>query len=845
MRGGAVLAVGVAIGLTLPVLVAPERPAVAAAASEGIAPTTTTDTTQSFPGGLTVTLSQESWPTGWPQANANKWRMGPITASQAWYAKPSITSAAYAPTGVVDEMGMASYVTPASCVGGAPANPAINATAVCSNGGFFKFTFNRPVNNPTLSITDVGGFTDYYFSNGGVSNAPMNGVTSTQVAATLRLTGGVTGMRYLTSQGNFDPATIAVNTITGYEVNRAAWFDVNAVTTVDTGANASTPAPRGTGTLLVPQPTGPTNAGAPETWGTGSGTVQILGTGITEVVFDTTLKWFNANMIDESTSVQDSTKLATMWDWFRTHGDSWGFSWRIDYIPDPAPAPSPGGGGATPALLVASNAYTTTFNTPLAVNAPGVLANDSGSGLAVVSNTKPANGTATVNRNGSFTYTPNPGFIGTDCFTYVVSDSYGQSASASTCVTVPIPPKPTITAGDDTFSTPQNTPLSASVVGNDAYSPGSTFTLMSTPSHGTVTMQPSGDFTYTPDPDYSGSDAFTYQVCAGAPYPEICSTATVTVTVPGPTASTLPGAVLKGVLPGSTDPMTFRPPRNWPTGGSMAIAPTGTGDWGSRVKVPGKGTWEVKGDKVVFTPLPGFTGTTSVDYRTTSPSGESRTSTFTAVAPIVAVDDSSSTQPGKAVSGSVAGNDRFPAGSTFTVSAAPAHGSVTLRPDGTWTYLPAPGFVGTDSFGYRVCAPAPNQNLCDSAMVTIVVPGAGKAAASPATEARRAGTRTPTIFRLTSHAKPSPGARFLGEASAIAPLGVAPRASSTGWSTIVRTPKGTWTLNGSKVAFRPARGFSGTATIRYRMMDSTRQWVFSTLTVNAPKVPGSIHAGVV
>lgn len=38
------------------------------------------------------------------------------------------------------------------------------------------------------------------------------------------------------------------------------------------------------------------------------------------------------------------------------------------------------------------------------------------------------------------------------------------------------------------------------------------------------------------------------------------------------------------------------------------------------------------------------------------------------------------------------------------VSRAPSHGSLTLRPDGSFTYLPSPGFTGEDSFGYLVRA---------------------------------------------------------------------------------------------------------------------------------------------
>ncbi|HZT56562.1 MAG TPA: Ig-like domain-containing protein [Burkholderiaceae bacterium] len=76
-----------------------------------------------------------------------------------------------------------------------------------------------------------------------------------------------------------------------------------------------------------------------------------------------------------------------------------------------------------------------------------------------------------------------------------------------------------------------NTPANANVSGNDKYPPNSTFTPVTPPSHGTVTLYPDGSYTYTPANNYSGTDTFTYKVCELAPNDTLCSTATVTVTV--------------------------------------------------------------------------------------------------------------------------------------------------------------------------------------------------------------------------------------------------------------------------------------------------------------------------
>jgi VCBS repeat-containing protein len=56
-----------------------------------------------------------------------------------------------------------------------------------------------------------------------------------------------------------------------------------------------------------------------------------------------------------------------------------------------------------------------------------------------------------------------------------------------------------------------------------------TATVVTYPAHGTVTLLPDGNFTYTPTANFSGSDSFTYRASAGTP--SLTSDATVTITV--------------------------------------------------------------------------------------------------------------------------------------------------------------------------------------------------------------------------------------------------------------------------------------------------------------------------
>ena len=77
---------------------------------------------------------------------------------------------------------------------------------------------------------------------------------------------------------------------------------------------------------------------------------------------------------------------------------------------------------ALPAAV--NDAYTTLGSVVLTAGADtGVLANDSGSPLALVAHTNPAHGALVLGADGAFIYTPQGGFVGTDTFTYTVSDA--------------------------------------------------------------------------------------------------------------------------------------------------------------------------------------------------------------------------------------------------------------------------------------------------------------------------------------------------------------------------------------------------------------------------------------
>jgi VCBS repeat-containing protein len=133
--------------------------------------------------------------------------------------------------------------------------------------------------------------------------------------------------------------------------------------------------------------------------------------------------------------------------------------------------------------------------------------------------TGPANGTVTLNADGSFDYTPNADFNGTDTFTYTASDSTGVSAETTVTITVnAVNDAPT--AGEDAYSTDEDTALTIAapgVLSNDTDPEGDAMSaiLGTGPANGTVTLNADGSFAYTPNANFNGSDSFTYKTSDG------------------------------------------------------------------------------------------------------------------------------------------------------------------------------------------------------------------------------------------------------------------------------------------------------------------------------------------
>ncbi len=120
---------------------------------------------------------------------------------------------------------------------------------------------------------------------------------------------------------------------------------------------------------------------------------------------------------------------------------------------------SPAGARSVPqavcVVAVADDAYSTPQDTPLVVADPGVVTNDTicGTDGLVISESSPTHGTLTNfdDAGGGFTYTPDPGFTGTDSFTYRLEDVEGSPTGT---VTITVAPLATTTVAPTTTAAP-------------------------------------------------------------------------------------------------------------------------------------------------------------------------------------------------------------------------------------------------------------------------------------------------------------------------------------------------------------------------------------------------------
>jgi VCBS repeat-containing protein len=391
--------------------------------------------------------------------------------------------------------------------------------------------------------------------------------------------------------------------------------------------------------------------------------------------------------------------------------------------------------------VAANDSFSTDEDTPLVRTAGnGVLVNDndadSGDTLTAFATVTgaPANGDLVLGTDGGFTYTPDPNFNGTDSFTYIAKDGLADSAPATVTITVnPINDPPTTVA--DSYVTGVNTALTKNaadgVLKNDTDPETPTGltaaqVVGSGPTHGTLSFNADGSFTYTPENNFTGNDSFTYTASDGT-LTSNAAIVTIKVNAP-PTAANDPQYTAT-----EDTPLTIAAAQ-----GVLVNDSDVNGDTFTAVEVtgPANGTLTLAANGgFTYTPDDDFVGTDSFTYRANDGNADSAPATVTITVaerndPPVAVADSFSMVPGGTFTSPATGvlaNDTDEEGNPLTAVEVtqPANGSVTLNTDGSFTYTPTASFHGTVSFTYK--ANDGTSSSATAAIVTIVVNNAPQA----------------------------------------------------------------------------------------------------------------------
>ncbi|NOK63541.1 MAG: hypothetical protein GFH27_549371n40 [Chloroflexi bacterium AL-W] len=345
----------------------------------------------------------------------------------------------------------------------------------------------------------------------------------------------------------------------------------------------------------------------------------------------------------------------------------------------------------------------------------------------------------------SLEYTGNTDFNGADTIT-VEADDQGntpnppQTDTDTIAVTVNAANDPP-TATNDTANVNEDASVTISVLDNDNDDKDTAFggagllpvatsalTVTSGPTNGSTTVNANGTILYTPDPDYSGADSFTYEICDnGTPTPAECAAADVNVTI---------GAI--------NDAPTFTPGGDvnvaedsgayGPTAWATAISPGPADESGQNI------TFNIANNSntalfstqpaiaangnLTFTPAADAYGDATITVRAqddggTANGGQDTSGNYLFTITItpendtpVAVNDSFTVNEDNPLNLLVLDNDQdnkdtnFGSGgldlTSITIDTPATNGSAVPQSDGTVRYTPDSNFSGADSFTYYV-----------------------------------------------------------------------------------------------------------------------------------------------
>ncbi|WDF57682.1 Ig-like domain-containing protein [Flavobacterium sp. KACC 22758] len=433
-----------------------------------------------------------------------------------------------------------------------------------------------------------------------------------------------------------------------------------------------------------------------------------------------------------------------------------------------------------------------------------------------------SNGTVNISASGVITFTPSADFNSTTpiSFPYVITDG-NLTATANIEITVTAVNDAPVAVKDD-YTVDEgatlNVPAATGVLSNDTDVEGDALTaiLVTGPSHGTLTLNADGSFTYVHDGSETITDSFTYKANDGN-----LDSNVVTVEITVNPVNDAPVAVKDEYTVAEDNTVTLTPLVNDTDveGDTLSIVSiNGTTLTGSaQVITVSNGTVNISASGVItFTPSADFNSTTPISFPYVITDGSLTATanieiTVTAVndAPVAVKDGYSVNEGGTltvVTANGVLSNDTDVEGDALTaiLVTGPSHGTLTLNADGSFTYVHDGSETITDSFTYKA-----NDGNLDSNVVTveITVNPVNDAPVAVKDEYTVAEDNTVTLTPLSNDTDVE------GDTLSIVSIN---GTTLTGSAQVITVPNGTVNISASGViTFTPSANFNSTTPISF------------------------------
>jgi VCBS repeat-containing protein len=364
---------------------------------------------------------------------------------------------------------------------------------------------------------------------------------------------------------------------------------------------------------------------------------------------------------------------------------------------------------------VAQNATVTTpEDTSLSGMLPVATDVDGDALTYAVGGTAPAHGTLMVNADGTYVYTPVLNYNGPDSFSYIVSD--GMITVEKTVTITVTPENDAPVAFSDSVTMPEDTAINIAVLANDIDVDGDALTITAIDgvaitvggsvaiTGGSVTLNADGTLTFTPVADYNGAPTFTYGISDGHGG---SATGSVALNVTPVNDTPVLAVAVPDVMSPEDQPFSFTLANGTFTDiDSPSLVLTAT--LANGAVLPSWLIFDAATRTFSGTPPQDFNG--PVDIKVIASDGTlSANDTFRlTITPVndtpVAQNHSFTTIEDTSFAGTLpiavdVDGDVLTYAQGSTV---PAHGTVTVYPDGSFSYVPEPDYHGSDSFSYIV-----------------------------------------------------------------------------------------------------------------------------------------------